>query len=264
MGEEFRCAGPKFIQREGAVLDVHPPEHAVSTWREFFIHIATIVIGLLIAIGLEQTVEFFHHRHQVAEVRRSLEEERRDNLRIFQLAVTEWRRYSVRLNENLAVLRDMQSQPGDKANPAQSMALYISVVHFNDSAWTTAQETGVLQYMPRAEVQTWSDYYSRLAEITRSSEAQLDALKAVRTYMLHAQPTLTKAQTEKAFDLMLTLVGEFAFTGNAERRMSRAYPEFRNAPTDAEFYTFFPPWPTAKDKADVTRENSDAGFSTLR
>jgi hypothetical protein len=39
------------------MLDVHPPHHAASTWRDFFIHIATIVIGLLIAIGLEQTVD---------------------------------------------------------------------------------------------------------------------------------------------------------------------------------------------------------------
>lgn len=39
------------------MLDVHPAHHAASTWRDFFIHIVTIVIGLLIAIGLEQTVE---------------------------------------------------------------------------------------------------------------------------------------------------------------------------------------------------------------
>jgi hypothetical protein len=42
------------------MLDVHPALHATTTWR-FFIHIATIVIGLLIAIGLEQTVELIHH-----------------------------------------------------------------------------------------------------------------------------------------------------------------------------------------------------------
>ncbi len=46
------------------MLDVHPARHAATTWREFFIHIATIVIGLLIAISLEQTLEFVHHRHQ--------------------------------------------------------------------------------------------------------------------------------------------------------------------------------------------------------
>ncbi|MDE1161858.1 MAG: hypothetical protein PW792_07915 [Acidobacteriaceae bacterium] len=50
------------------MLDVHPPEHAVHSWRDFFIHIATIVVGLIIAVGLEQTVEWFHHRHQRHEL----------------------------------------------------------------------------------------------------------------------------------------------------------------------------------------------------
>ena len=55
------------------MIDVHPPHHAASTWRDFFIHIATIVIGLLIAVSLEQTVEFFHHRHQRQELREGLQ-----------------------------------------------------------------------------------------------------------------------------------------------------------------------------------------------
>jgi hypothetical protein len=45
------------------MLDVHPAHHAASSWNEFLIHITTIVLGLLVAIGLEQTVEYVHHRH---------------------------------------------------------------------------------------------------------------------------------------------------------------------------------------------------------
>ncbi len=57
------------------MLDVHAPHEAVHTWKGFFIHIANIFIGLLIAIALEQTVEFFHHHHEVAETRVALHEE---------------------------------------------------------------------------------------------------------------------------------------------------------------------------------------------
>jgi len=35
------------------MLDVHPPHASTHTWRDFFIHIATICIGLLIAVDLE-------------------------------------------------------------------------------------------------------------------------------------------------------------------------------------------------------------------
>lgn len=59
------------------MLDVHAPHASTHTWTDFFIHIATICVGLLIAIGLEQTVEALHHRHQ----RHMLEENLREELR---------------------------------------------------------------------------------------------------------------------------------------------------------------------------------------
>ena len=54
------------------MLELHAPHEPIHTWKSFFIHIATIVIGLLIAVGLEQTVEFFHHRHQRYELEEAL------------------------------------------------------------------------------------------------------------------------------------------------------------------------------------------------
>ena len=56
------------------MLNVHPAQHAASSWKEFFIHIATIVVGLLIAVSLEQTAELIHHRHELAPVGRELGE----------------------------------------------------------------------------------------------------------------------------------------------------------------------------------------------
>ena len=57
------------IHEEAPVIDVHVP-HATHTWKDFWIHLGTIAAGLLIAIGLEQTVEKLHHleqRHQLEE-----------------------------------------------------------------------------------------------------------------------------------------------------------------------------------------------------
>ena len=61
------------------MLDVHAAHGSIHSWRDFVIHIATISIGLLIAIGLEQTVEYLHHRHQVADLREALRTEREQN-----------------------------------------------------------------------------------------------------------------------------------------------------------------------------------------
>src|SRR6202044_3403878 len=70
------------------MLDVHPPHHAASTWRDFLIHIATITVGLLIAVGLEQTVESLHHRHQRLELEDQLHSEARRNLDLIHGNIT--------------------------------------------------------------------------------------------------------------------------------------------------------------------------------
>src|SRR5579863_6778481 len=94
------------------MLDVHPPHESIHTLASFFIHIATIVVGLLIAVGLEQTVEYFHHRQQVAEIRRSLAEERRINEVIFSSACNEFRRYAPILLGSLQTLTYLRTHPG--------------------------------------------------------------------------------------------------------------------------------------------------------
>jgi hypothetical protein len=40
------------------MLDVHAPHQSAHTLKDFLIHIAAITIGLLIALGLEATVEW--------------------------------------------------------------------------------------------------------------------------------------------------------------------------------------------------------------
>lgn len=62
--------------QEPPLLDVHPIHAPVRVWRDFFIHIVIIVVGLCIAVGIQQTVEFFHNHYQRDEMRRALRLER--------------------------------------------------------------------------------------------------------------------------------------------------------------------------------------------
>jgi hypothetical protein len=94
------------------MLEVHPAHHAASSWKEFFIHIATIVLGLLIAVGLEQAVEYFHHRGEVREVREELRGERETNKNFFTSETTHWRWETAELENNLMVLAYLQKHPG--------------------------------------------------------------------------------------------------------------------------------------------------------
>jgi hypothetical protein len=163
------------------MLDVHPPHHAASTWRDFFIHIATIVIGLLIAIGLEQTVEYIHHRHLVAETRKALDEEKQENIRSFHDNVTSHVMAMAFLHNNLRIfeyLREHPSTPQDKLPGILYWPLFSTQPV--QAAWTTAQHTDVLSLMPREEVSkvaatyaaldyAWQAYQPVIASLTLST-----------------------------------------------------------------------------------------------
>ena len=48
------------------MLDVHPPHGKLHGVGDFFLHLFTITIGLLIALGLEAAVDR-HHQHELRE-----------------------------------------------------------------------------------------------------------------------------------------------------------------------------------------------------
>lgn len=84
------------------MLEVHAPHESIHTWKDFAIHIATIVIGLLIAVGLEQTVEYFHHQHQAAEFEEHLRADLREE---------EWG-YELLIDYNQQVLTNAERAAG--------------------------------------------------------------------------------------------------------------------------------------------------------
>ncbi len=63
------------VREETPVIDVHAPHGGVHTWKDFWIHLGTITLGLLIAISLEQTVVWMHERHERHQLEADLREE---------------------------------------------------------------------------------------------------------------------------------------------------------------------------------------------
>jgi len=60
-------------------MDIHKPK-PIHSWREFATEIGVIVIGILIALGLEQAVESWHERSQAEEAREAIQTELRFNI----------------------------------------------------------------------------------------------------------------------------------------------------------------------------------------
>jgi hypothetical protein len=142
------------------MLDVHPPHAPTHTWRDFFIHIATIVIGLFIAVGLEQTVEFFHHRHQVHVARERIWEEARVNQRIVLEDERGIERIEANLDRALILVRKASPKSrGAKPAPTETPDFTFDLHAFYDEAYRSARESGVLSLMPYDESATYEDAY---------------------------------------------------------------------------------------------------------
>lgn len=165
------------------MLDVHPPHQSVHTWSGFFIHIATIAIGLLIALGLEQTVEYFHHRHQVAETREALRVELEGNRHAYAMRVAEFHRQTAALNNNMTVLQYVQQHPGTAQEKLPGILVWHAIRgDFADSAWRTAQQSNVTALMPQDEVRQYAAIYDRIGEVKNSFQPIWAAIIQARLY----------------------------------------------------------------------------------
>ena len=142
---------------EAEVLDVHPPHEAVHGWRDFLLHILTIVIGLLIAIGLEQTVEWAHHREIVRVARENIRREIVQNREASVQDQGYLQSDADRMKGNAGLARAFLTNK--KAFEHASMSFTFTWNGFTDSAWRSARDSGALVYMPMEEVQRYDDLY---------------------------------------------------------------------------------------------------------
>jgi hypothetical protein len=156
---------PTVQENTAPMLDVHAPHQPVHTWKDFFIHIATIAIGLLIAIGLEQTVEYLHHRHQLREARNQLSVELDGNRAVLRKNIDSIKTLQDELDRDMVVIREYQS-----SNTTMSGKLNYSHTVFRprDAAWLSVKQNGVLALMPYDEIEGHNYFYELLGDIMES------------------------------------------------------------------------------------------------
>jgi hypothetical protein len=216
------------------MLDVHPPHAATHTWKDFFIHIATIVVGLLIAVGLEQTVEYFHHRLQVAETREALLQERIENRRRNRENVQYFRRMQATLQNNLQVLQALRDQPRMSAASLPGIVYCESDwVLPTEGAWKAAQQSNVVTYMPQDEVNQEEQLYLLLSGSADQAGVTVVALnKACKYLRLDPDPThLSPAQVQETLAQMIGVETEENSWADWLRDLHAQSPDFEAIPT---------------------------------
>jgi|GEM_PF-1232925 len=165
------------------MLDVHPPHAATHTWRDFFIHIATIVIGLLIAVGLEQTVEYLHHREQIKQAREAIDLEIRQNIILSQQDALYLRREHERFSGNLTALRFLKAHPNAELKDLPAPIEWgANPGHYRVAAWNSLRGGPIAALLPTAELQANENLYARIEKIGTEYPVFLDRLAHAMQY----------------------------------------------------------------------------------
>jgi len=136
------------------MLDVHAPHESVHTWKDFFIHIATIVVGLIIAVGLEQTVEALHHHHQRHQLDEDLRTEALNNQKVIarDLRMQDIEPWFVEAEK---AATDVSQQPRVHFTlappPCVPGSVGTAAVRYfapSEAVWTAARESGLVVLLP--------------------------------------------------------------------------------------------------------------------
>ena len=130
------------------MIDIHPPQHAPMTRREFFTHLFIVILGILIAIGLEQTVEYLHHRHERQALIEGFHRECSDNLQVFDYDLDVIRQGIAWQRASLAVLRDARPQ-GGFITVTMPQPTTVNDLHApSRSVWSVARTSGKVDLLP--------------------------------------------------------------------------------------------------------------------
>jgi hypothetical protein len=150
------------------MLDVHAPHESIHTGKDFLIHIATICVGLLIAVALEQTVEAVHHRHQREQLLVSLDHDTRATLRDTDFIIDEYHR---RIQWNRTRIEQVQVALGSRKPLAQAAPDEGALITIPaDPAWEAARASGMIPLFSQGEIAA----YSEVADVIGRARPRFD------------------------------------------------------------------------------------------
>ena len=188
------------------MLDVHAPEHSISNLREFLIHLLTITIGLLIALGLEDAASAIHHRRERREAETMIRQELQDNydgaLKAAPLVLQE----RVTMAQLLAYLQERSE--GRPAQPPAGLSLAFSENEIPDAAWRTASSTGVLAFMDYGEVEKLAAAYREQDLLQATEQQTLRDILQLSSFKAKGLETLSPASATAALPYVRTALGD--------------------------------------------------------
>ncbi len=148
-------------------MDIEGPNSPIRSIRDFAIHIATVTIGILIALGLEALIEA-HRNHELVEHTRA---DFRAEFAANRAAVVADLKRTVAVKTELEGLIGYgQARLAGKDAPLPTLSTTRAFSFLTTTSWETAVATQALIHMPFAE--------ARQISATQAKQAALNAMQS--------------------------------------------------------------------------------------
>lgn len=148
-------------------MDVHPPHGGIHGWRDFFIHLVVITLGLLIALGLEGIVEWRHNRHLLHTAEANLRAELQENQNTL---AGDMRFLDAAQKQTQSDLSILQAFRGTN-HISGELKFNWTWRGLTSAAWDTARNTGAVALMNYDSAERYSDIFSQQAVVGSQSQA---------------------------------------------------------------------------------------------
>ena len=206
--------------------DSHLATQIPHRWKDFFVQIAAIAIGLLLALGLDRVVGYFHDRRQLAEARRELRLELSRNRDAWNKNSAEVQRIEKTLKTDVEVIQALQFHLPTAAKLDYSEEFYAVI----DGPWLVVRQNGSLNLMPNEELQDYTWFHEILTYT-------MEAMHAFEPVMTTSGAIASRAPLEKLTDRDLDELASktseaqgrlahlsmfLGYEGNGLNRMSRS------------------------------------------
>jgi hypothetical protein len=203
------------MPEEDSPMEVHPPHHAVHTVREFMVHMLAIMLGLLLAIGLEQTVEELHRLHERHQLEEDMRAEAASNFKILSTHLDVNIPELVQYRADVAAVRTAVPRGGyvDIKLPPLQMELVRKVMFAPEhNVWPVALSSGASSLLPEPLAQMYSHVDFNATEDTkevdriREAAALLTRFSLATGYALEPNESLhlTLTQRDQLLDALST------------------------------------------------------------
>ena len=153
---------------EEHLVDIHKPK-PVHSWRELGSEIGVIVIGILIALVLEQSVEILRERKVAAEARYAVRAEVQNNLAEMQVRLATQQCIEKRLDEIGDLLSRTQDGP---LNPQPQWVGQPAIIFMASQRWQAATGSGRISLFEPDEQGRYATVYGQTAEFSVQEEQE--------------------------------------------------------------------------------------------